>query len=60
LRRDLQACSYKTAHPRTAAEENRVVHHLQQSTSEEENADQLLKQLAKPLMSSATMPEAVI
>jgi Mn-containing catalase len=40
--------------------ETAVVHLLQLSLSEEENADQLLNQLARPLMSSAKMPEAVI
>jgi Mn-containing catalase len=40
--------------------ETAVVHLLQQSLSEEENADQLLNQLARPLLSSAKMPEAVI
>jgi Mn-containing catalase len=40
--------------------ETAVVHLLQQSLSEEENADQLLNQLARPLMSSVKMPEAVI
>jgi Mn-containing catalase len=36
-----------------------VVHLLQLSLAEEENADQLLNQLARPLMSSARMPAAV-
>jgi len=40
--------------------ETAVVHLLQQSLSEEENADQLLNQLARPLLSSAKMPEAII
>jgi Mn-containing catalase len=40
--------------------ETAVVHLLQQSLSEEENADQLLNQLARPLLSSARMPEALI
>jgi Mn-containing catalase len=40
--------------------ETAVVHLLQLSLSEEENADQLLNQLARPLMSSAKMPEAII
>jgi Mn-containing catalase len=40
--------------------ETAIVHLLQLSLSEEENADQLLNQLARPLMSSAKMPEAVI
>jgi Mn-containing catalase len=36
-----------------------VVHLLQASLAEEENADQLLNQLARPLMSVAKMPESV-
>lgn len=36
-----------------------VVHLLQLSLAEEENADQLLNQIARPLMSAARMPEAV-
>jgi Mn-containing catalase len=55
------APSYKTA--RDLAQqlnETAVVHLLQLSLSEEENADQLLNQLARPLMSSAKMPEAII
>ena len=36
-----------------------VVHLLQLSLAEEENADQLLNQVARPLMSSARMPAAV-
>lgn len=40
--------------------ETAVVHLLQLSLSEEENADQLLNQLVRPLMSSAKMPEAII
>jgi Mn-containing catalase len=36
-----------------------VVHLLQLSLAEEENADQLLNQIARPLMSSARMPAAV-
>jgi Mn-containing catalase len=40
--------------------ETAVVHLLQLSLSEEENADQLLNQLARPLMSSAKMPDAII
>jgi len=40
--------------------ETAVVHLLQLSLSEEENADQLLNQLARPLMSSAKMPAAII
>jgi Mn-containing catalase len=36
-----------------------VVHLLQLSLAEEENADQLLNQIARPLMSSARMPVAV-
>lgn len=40
--------------------ETAVVHLLQKSLSEEENADQRLNQLARPLLSSAKMPEAII
>jgi Mn-containing catalase len=36
-----------------------IVQMLQASLGEEENADQLLNQLARPLMSVAKMPEAV-
>jgi Mn-containing catalase len=36
-----------------------LVHLLQLTLAEEENADQLLNQLARPLMSSARMPEPV-
>jgi Mn-containing catalase len=36
-----------------------VAQHLSLSLGEEENADQLLGQVAKPLMSAAKMPEAV-
>jgi Mn-containing catalase len=36
-----------------------VVHLLQLSLAEEENADQLLNQVARPLMSSARLPAAV-
>lgn len=56
-----EIASYKSA--RDLAQqlnETAVVHLLQLSLSEEENADQLLNQLARPLMSSAKMPEAVI
>jgi Mn-containing catalase len=56
-----EIASYKTA--RDLAQqlnETAVVHLLQLSLSEEENADQLLNQLARPLMSSAKMPEAII
>ena len=56
-----EIAGYKTA--RDLAQqlrESAVVHLLQMSLAEEENADQLLNQLARPLMSSATMPEAVI
>jgi Mn-containing catalase len=40
--------------------ETALVHLLQQSLSEEENADQLLNQLARPLLSFAIMSKAVI
>lgn len=56
-----EIASYKSA--RDLAQqlgETAVVHLLQSSLSEEENADQLLNQLARPLMSSAKMPEAII
>ncbi|SFV28418.1 DUF892 family protein [Hyphomicrobium facile] len=56
-----EIAGYKTA--RDLAQQLRqtaVVHLLQLSLSEEENADLLLNQLARPLMSSATMPEAVV
>ena len=36
-----------------------LVHLLQLSVAEEENADQLLNQIARPLMSAARMPEPV-
>jgi Mn-containing catalase len=36
-----------------------IVQLLQLSLGEEENADQLLNQLARPLMSVAKMPESV-
>jgi Mn-containing catalase len=36
-----------------------IVQHLNLSLAEEENADQLLNQVARPLMSSARMPAAV-
>ena len=36
-----------------------IVQLLQLSLGEEENADQLLNQLARPLMSAAKMPESV-
>ena len=36
-----------------------VLHLLQQSLAEEENSDQLLGQLARPMMSAARMPAAV-
>jgi manganese catalase len=36
-----------------------IVQHLTQSLAEEENADQLLNQVARPLMSAARMPAAV-
>jgi Mn-containing catalase len=36
-----------------------IVHLLQLSLAEEENADQVLNQIARPLMSSARMPAAV-
>ena len=36
-----------------------VVHLLQTSLGEEENADQLLNQIARPLMSVVKMPENV-
>lgn len=55
-----EIAGYKTA--RDLAQQLRetaIVHLLQTSLSEEENADQLLNQLARPLMSSALMPEAV-
>lgn len=56
-----EIAGYKTA--RDLAQqlnETAVVQLLQTSLSEEENANQLLNQLARPLMSSATMPEAII
>ena len=37
-----------------------LVHLLQLSLAEESNADQLLDQLARPLMSAARMPEPVV
>lgn len=55
-----EIAGYKTA--RDLAQQLRetaIVHLLQTSLAEEENADQLLNQLARPLMSSASMPEAV-
>ena len=36
-----------------------VVQHLTKSLGEEENADVLLDQIARPLMSVARMPEAI-
>ena len=36
-----------------------LVHLLQVSLAEEENADQLLNQVSRPLMSSARMPVAI-
>ena len=36
-----------------------IVQHLTLSLGEEENADQLLNQIARPLMSAARMPAAV-
>jgi Mn-containing catalase len=36
-----------------------MVQHLSKSLAEEENADQLLNQVARPLMSVAKMPAAV-
>ena len=36
-----------------------IVQHLSKSLAEEENADQLLNQVARPLMSAAKMPAAV-
>jgi Mn-containing catalase len=36
-----------------------IVQHLSKSLAEEENADQLLNQVARPLMSVAKMPAAV-
>jgi Mn-containing catalase len=36
-----------------------IVQLLQTSLGEEENADQLLNQLARPLLTMAKMPEAV-
>ena len=36
-----------------------IVQHLNLSLAEEENADQLLNQVARPLMSAARMPAAV-
>jgi len=36
-----------------------IVQHLNKSLAEEENADQLLNQVARPLMSAAKMPAAV-
>lgn len=56
-----EIAGYKTA--RDLAQqlgETAVVRLLQISLSEEENADLLLNQLARPLMSSASMPEAVV
>jgi Mn-containing catalase len=56
-----EIAAYKTA--RDLAQQLRetaVVHLLQLSLSEEENADLLLNQLARPLMSSACMPEAIV
>jgi Mn-containing catalase len=56
-----EIAGYKTARDLAQQlKETAIVHLLQQSLSEEENADQLLNQLARPLMSAATMPEAVI
>jgi Mn-containing catalase len=55
-----EIAGYKTARDLAQQlKETAIVHLLQQSLSEEENADQLLNQLARPLMSAATMPEAV-
>jgi Mn-containing catalase len=55
-----EIAGYKTARDLAQQlKETAVVHLLQLSLSEEENADQLLNQLARPRMSSATMPEAV-
>jgi Mn-containing catalase len=56
-----EIAGYKTA--RDLAQqlnETAVVQLLQESLSEEENADQLLNQLARPLLSSAKMPEAIV
>ena len=36
-----------------------IVQHLNKSLAEEENADQLLNQVARPLMSAAKMPAPV-
>jgi Mn-containing catalase len=56
-----EIAGYKTARDLAQQlKETAIVHLLQQSLSEEENADQLLNQLARPLMSAATMPEAVV
>lgn len=56
-----EIAGYKTA--RDLAQQLRetaIVHLLQTSLSEEQNADQLLNQLLRPLLSSASMPEAVV
>jgi Mn-containing catalase len=56
-----EIAGYKTA--RDLAQQLRhtaIVHLLQTSLSEEENADQLLNQLSRPLLSSASMPEPVV